>query len=842
MLPLDQESSFSSRGSRMTTDLSAFFSAKRRTNDRPTLAAEPSQGSTIPKYPSVVPSDPPRRSNARVDSDGFEIDEEEDEFHSAQGLQPSGTPAAGGRKWRSSEPGTASAADESPAGPPPNHKRTSSAQGVLSTPRSPGISSSPAPPDREQRRSRFSLLEEHAVSKRNRLAAIRSSSFMGGASAFDSGFELNNGNSLMEDTPVAENGTPGSGREKVRNLSGKRYTPNERVVPPEPQARQPRAAERKVTPTVGSGKGRSIGRSPEVRKSSPDVARSPDKLFRSRTPDQRTAVPHVPKGKSTGADGKVLKQRSLETASPTRKGVAKAVAKVEVAAKPRLPPEARAGVKQDARSAKPVDADRRDVAVTAKKGATPVAMKHGTPAAKKEAAPVATEGKARSVRQKETHMEMKGIPGAGVPPVAPRRKTGKTTFIKDWLGSAEPAPGEGPSIMFARDDTAQKPLYGKRTQPRRLSSMDEDKEVEDEEEEEGRRDLAHNLSVSRNYDLRMVLEKERIEKESESFMRDLEDVEEAAEEAAAALEEAKTMPMRAAPAAIPEPEAGSIGDSPAAEEDQGAEEAVQGEEDVRPQVEEEEEEEEEPQPQPVKSTGRFRGRGMAAAASTRAAVRSAYRTGSGIQAMSAELSSPDSGGGAAAAPARKWKGQDVVLEDDEFLEPERSRHEESAELMSGKLVEAPANGLRQEDIYSPDAAAGASADSRERAEGSPAAAHDAATADDAAAAAAAEAAAEAAAVAADAAGLGDDPSMVSAPDTGVEVVSACEEVSPREVSPAEMQVDPAMESISATESMGGASGPRARDGLSSKRSGGRVRPDVALALWRMPMCFALLSV
>lgn len=833
MTPVDQESSFSSRGSRMTADLSAFFSGKRRPHEpAPGLAPDPSQASTIPRYPSAVPSDSPaprpRTGGVRVDADGFVMDDdEEDVFHSDQGLPPSAPPRAPG-KGRASEPATS---EESSVPPMGSHKRTPSAQAVGATPRSPAISSSPAPPERENRRSRFSLLEEHAMAKRNRVAAIRSSSFMGGAggSAFDSGFDLATGNSFLDEP--AENGSAVRDRDKVRNLSGKRFVPGERDPMPEPpvvEPRQPRAHERKVSPAPPqAGKGRGE-RSPEKARPSAvspgpfrssSSRRSPDKLSRSRTPEAHrpSVAAAIPKFPAAVADGRVPKQKSLET-PPTKP---RASAKADPVLKP-------------AQSLEPKVAGKKDPANVAK-------------AARADAK--AADAKLRSMRPKTSPGEnSRGDGDAGGPP---RRKTGKTTFIKDWLGSAEPAPGEGPSIRFAPDNGAQKPLYGNRTQPRRLSTMGEDKEVEEEEEEPGRRDLAHQLSVSRNYDLRMVLEKERIEKESESFMRDLEDVAEAAEEAAAEMEDAKTMPMRRPMTAGPtvQEEAGSVPDSPEASGKDGrglpASDAaggdvadvvrgtvkLEGEEELESEAQLEKDEPEAPPAPAPWAKGRFRGRGLAAAGAARGAARPA----AGIVAMSAELSSPDSAAGAAAAP-RKWKGQGGLLEGDEFLEFESPRQEESAELASAKLPEAaPVNGVRHADIYSPDGQGSEVAQSVEihgqGKAGAAAAKVDAdGTAEDSAAAAAAAAAVEAA-------GLGLETSMASAADTGVEVVSACE-ASPREVSPAEMEMgaeagagagaadmgpDVALESVSATGSLGGASGARPRDGLSSKRSGARVR-------------------
>lgn len=130
---------------------------------------------------------------------------------------------------------------------------------------------------------------------------------------------------------------------------------------------------------------------------------------------------------------------------------------------------------------------------------------------------------------------------------AARRKTGKTTFIRDWLGSAEPAPGEGPSIRFpkATDGVDAKPDNFKPAtfQPPMLeeeNDADVGAAAEDDAaaEEPGRRQLAQSLSQARNHDLRMVLDQDRIHKESESFMKDLDDAAAAAVQAAEEMEEA----------------------------------------------------------------------------------------------------------------------------------------------------------------------------------------------------------------------------------------------------------------------------------------------------------------
>lgn len=131
---------------------------------------------------------------------------------------------------------------------------------------------------------------------------------------------------------------------------------------------------------------------------------------------------------------------------------------------------------------------------------------------------------------------------------APRRKTGKTTYIRDWLGSAEPAPGEGPSIRFpkAADSPDAKPVTWLPSTLEEEGSAMAGSGVAGEgaAEEPGRRQLAQSLSVSRtaNHDLRMVLDQDRIHKEGESFMKDLDDVAAAAAQAAEEMEEAPILP------------------------------------------------------------------------------------------------------------------------------------------------------------------------------------------------------------------------------------------------------------------------------------------------------------
>jgi hypothetical protein len=128
-------------------------------------------------------------------------------------------------------------------------------------------------------------------------------------------------------------------------------------------------------------------------------------------------------------------------------------------------------------------------------------------------------------------------------PQHPRRTTGKTGFIRDWLGSAEPAPGEGPSIALFNNgeiddgDTAQVPgpTVAAPRHASRLETVPDEKEADEEVEKAAERDSRlPNLSKSTHSDLRTVLEKDRINAESDSHAQEVEERESASVAAATA--------------------------------------------------------------------------------------------------------------------------------------------------------------------------------------------------------------------------------------------------------------------------------------------------------------------
>jgi hypothetical protein len=172
----------------------------------------------------------------------------------------------------------------------------------------------------------------------------------------------------------------------------------------------------------------------------------------------------------------------------------------------------------------------------------------------------------------------KALPAAASPTAledeaAARHKTGKTTYIRDWLGSAEPAPGEGPSVRFPK--AADSPDANLRTGlpstleevGSKLSAMqfpDDEEATEDPE----RRQLAHSLSsAARNHDLRMVLDQDRIHKESESIMKDLDEAAAAAAQVAEELEMAPNLNSNGHRSSANRVQDASGGLSPGAQED-----------------------------------------------------------------------------------------------------------------------------------------------------------------------------------------------------------------------------------------------------------------------------------
>jgi hypothetical protein len=127
-----------------------------------------------------------------------------------------------------------------------------------------------------------------------------------------------------------------------------------------------------------------------------------------------------------------------------------------------------------------------------------------------------------------------------------RRTTGKTGFIRDWLGSAEPAPEEGPSIALFNngeiDDGDTAPVPGPQAAKRytsRLEPVVDGPEMEEEMsavEQDGvdREGVVANLAKSSHTDLRTVLEKDRINAESDSYAQEVEERESQSAAAAAA--------------------------------------------------------------------------------------------------------------------------------------------------------------------------------------------------------------------------------------------------------------------------------------------------------------------
>ena len=129
----------------------------------------------------------------------------------------------------------------------------------------------------------------------------------------------------------------------------------------------------------------------------------------------------------------------------------------------------------------------------------------------------------------------RGTPTASATPA--RRSTGKTGYIRGWLDSAEPAPGEGPSLALftGRDGPDEATLSGLRgtggQDARARSTL---ATVQDEpEDQEGMQDAGEHhearalmvaqLSTSTNTDLRTVLEKTRIQAESDSYAQEVEE-------------------------------------------------------------------------------------------------------------------------------------------------------------------------------------------------------------------------------------------------------------------------------------------------------------------------------
>ena len=100
----------------------------------------------------------------------------------------------------------------------------------------------------------------------------------------------------------------------------------------------------------------------------------------------------------------------------------------------------------------------------------------------------------------------------------------RDSFIRDWLGSAEPAPGEGPSIALFNGG-ATGAAAGGAAPPGGLPSHSEaadgaDRDVGSAAE---RADVVAHLSMSTNTDLRTVLEKKRIADESASYAAEQEE-------------------------------------------------------------------------------------------------------------------------------------------------------------------------------------------------------------------------------------------------------------------------------------------------------------------------------
>ena len=124
-------------------------------------------------------------------------------------------------------------------------------------------------------------------------------------------------------------------------------------------------------------------------------------------------------------------------------------------------------------------------------------------------------------------------------PAPARRSTGKTGFIRDWLGSAEPAPGEGPSIALftGRDSSDDNALRdglatgsyrrGGAAPPGLATVADEDVQNDDvgtsPQNQTQRRELVKELSRSTHSDLRTVLEKSRIQAESDQYNQEVEE-------------------------------------------------------------------------------------------------------------------------------------------------------------------------------------------------------------------------------------------------------------------------------------------------------------------------------
>jgi hypothetical protein len=197
--------------------------------------------------------------------------------------------------------------------------------------------------------------------------------------------------------------------------------------------------------------------------------------------------------------------------------------------------------------------------------ASPAADHYGATPAHDRSGEASSGQRSAAGRAKASAKDSPAAAAARPAPVPARRSTGKTGFIRDWLGSAEPAPGEGPSIALfnSRDGAEDAALrdglagatagYRPRSAAPGLAAIadDQGEEAEDEQyakkREVERADVVAQLSNSTNTDLRTVLEKARIQSESDHF--------------AAEVEERESLAGRSPGAAAPAGERSGVGSS-----------------------------------------------------------------------------------------------------------------------------------------------------------------------------------------------------------------------------------------------------------------------------------------